>query len=670
MEKTREKSFLNIKSKLMAAVAMLLVAFFMVISSSYAWFTLSTAPEVTGIYTAVGANGNLEIALYTGNDNIGSNVGDTGKYDTWGNLIDLSQNDIYGLDKITLLPSAFQLLDGKAVSSSPLLTPDYGADGRVSKISANSIVGEYDGSVFKPIVAGATVTKGVKAIGTASSMTQQEIDYNNAITKLNAALALAQNYAGTSLSNSGSALANMAAKKGLENATTGYNVEFVVATGGMLDTLSLAADQLVIAMQNYYDAEVAVENKAAELATYQAAKYKWTGDDATDVKTLAAAEADTTTIKQFYNKYVAITTAIAAARTATTGVTLDNATWEQVTAIFITSNLVKIEDIRLNGYTMSEAKENASAIMSDLASGKGLQAQLPAGSGSYSDIAELCGNYSRSITVDINAGGLALDGMTARMITVVENAPTIKLADATEIVKPQFGAVAAADMSITTFYGYAIDLAFRTNAENSSLMLQTTPVNRIYAENGTQETMGHGSTMTFTATTTDFSDEQIQELMKAIRIVFTNKDTNEIIAVAILDADNAEKAEGITADLVLCEWEAKTISSGADTTLQTIELKAGENGGLATIAANDKGQTKLMDLAKNQQTEITAYVYIDGEEVDNTMVANGTSSMTGSLNLQFSSSATLVPMPYTPLQDQAASSSSSSSTPAQSGEGN
>ena len=58
-----QKSYVSIKSKLMAAVAMLLVASFMVVSSTYAWFTLSTAPEITGVKTSVGANGNLEIAL-------------------------------------------------------------------------------------------------------------------------------------------------------------------------------------------------------------------------------------------------------------------------------------------------------------------------------------------------------------------------------------------------------------------------------------------------------------------------------------------------------------------------------------------------------------------------------------------------------------------------------
>ena len=81
MKTTKKKSrdnYLSIRSKLVAAVAMLLVASFMVASSSYAWFTLSTAPEVTGIKTTVGANGSLEIALYTGQTEITSGVGSTG----------------------------------------------------------------------------------------------------------------------------------------------------------------------------------------------------------------------------------------------------------------------------------------------------------------------------------------------------------------------------------------------------------------------------------------------------------------------------------------------------------------------------------------------------------------------------------------------------------------
>ena len=49
--------------KLMGAIAMLLVASIMMSATSYAWFVLSTAPEVTDLTTTAGANGALEIAI-------------------------------------------------------------------------------------------------------------------------------------------------------------------------------------------------------------------------------------------------------------------------------------------------------------------------------------------------------------------------------------------------------------------------------------------------------------------------------------------------------------------------------------------------------------------------------------------------------------------------------
>jgi hypothetical protein len=118
MEKTKTVRMpAGIRNKLLAAIAMLLVSSIMMVSSTYAWFTLSTAPEVTGITTSVGANGNLEMALLTtdtfGNmGSIGSAVGDSSAVQavneaniTWGNLVDLSAAG-YGLNSIALLPAA------------------------------------------------------------------------------------------------------------------------------------------------------------------------------------------------------------------------------------------------------------------------------------------------------------------------------------------------------------------------------------------------------------------------------------------------------------------------------------------------------------------------------------------------------------------------------------
>ena len=62
----------TLKSKLMAAVSMLLVSAIMVSVTTYAWFILSTAPEVKGMSTTVGSNGALEMALL--NTETGANM--------------------------------------------------------------------------------------------------------------------------------------------------------------------------------------------------------------------------------------------------------------------------------------------------------------------------------------------------------------------------------------------------------------------------------------------------------------------------------------------------------------------------------------------------------------------------------------------------------------------
>ena len=116
----KNAEYKGIQKKLVAAIAMVLVASIMVVTSSYAWFTLSTAPEVTGITTSVGSNGNLEIALRNGSvESITNSEGYSfpAANNYWGNLVDLS-NEMYHLDDITLMPSALTAVEQKGVEYS------------------------------------------------------------------------------------------------------------------------------------------------------------------------------------------------------------------------------------------------------------------------------------------------------------------------------------------------------------------------------------------------------------------------------------------------------------------------------------------------------------------------------------------------------------------------
>ena len=97
-------------------------------------------------------------------------------------------------------------------------------------------------------------------------------------------------------------------------------------------------------------------------------------------------------------------------------------------------------------------------------------------------------------------------------------------------------------------------------------------------------------------------------------------------------ADGADGGAGIKADLLLYNYTY-------------------ENGVFTVGEAKDKNSA-ITALDQNVAKKVTAIVYIDGDIVDNTMVANAAESMSGKLNLQFSSDATLKPMENTNVRQE------------------
>ena len=143
----------QVTGKLMAAISMLLVSAILMCLTSYAWFILSTAPEVSNLKTTAGANGALEIALQSTNEagsgraEITSAVGSSHAKNAatvsntyWGNVVDLTEG--YGLDNIQLYPSRLKVnateVDGKTSymvdTGSILQVPQFGQDGRVTSL--------------------------------------------------------------------------------------------------------------------------------------------------------------------------------------------------------------------------------------------------------------------------------------------------------------------------------------------------------------------------------------------------------------------------------------------------------------------------------------------------------------------------------------------------------
>ena len=174
----------TLKKKLMSALAMLMVATTLMTTTSYAWFVLSTAPEVTGIATNVGANGSLEIALlnaetYEDLSLIRSGVGDSmvsknpSANNAWGNLVDLGYVE-YGLSNLTLLPARLMVTgsDGNyTVDTNLLAVPVYGFDGRVVELEQNTYSAIYQDGAFA--FTSGKKDYGVRAIGTSDALSAQ-----------------------------------------------------------------------------------------------------------------------------------------------------------------------------------------------------------------------------------------------------------------------------------------------------------------------------------------------------------------------------------------------------------------------------------------------------------------------------------------------------------------
>ena len=131
----------GLRERVIAVALLLLLSAAMMTSATYAWITLSRAPEVSNVSTTVTANGNLEIALVKedGSEPAESAVGDSSAALgqsvvnanlTWGNLVNLSDSS-YGLNNIVLRPALLGNVGN--LLSQPLKGVDYGEDGRLQQ---------------------------------------------------------------------------------------------------------------------------------------------------------------------------------------------------------------------------------------------------------------------------------------------------------------------------------------------------------------------------------------------------------------------------------------------------------------------------------------------------------------------------------------------------------
>lgn len=658
----------SIQKKLLAATSMLLVACIMLISASYAWFTLSTAPEIKGITTTIGANGNLEIALaddstWANPNDLKTSVRDKGNT-TWGNLIDVSEK--YGLEDISLLPSRLFLASADGISASPLQAPKYGADGRpFDWVDAQNAY--YSEGNDAHLIS--DTYHGVRSIGVSSSMTDRQLAYRSAKITLANAIAAAKAQAKASLENNGTDLANIVMKKAVDDAgTVTYGTAELTTIGNVLTGITTAQEQMLEAWEAAVISYAASATGEAIDSLNTEAKYLafkgameiaggYTVDTQAKTVTATIASGNITLdlpgeFTDYYTKIDAIAKKITSAKNElktlqdaeTAAAEKGKISWTDLTKVL--NYIVNAQAVTVNDIGYTALKTNLNSLLSDVLGGSGIEVQMPTGSGLYADIADFCGNYNATVS---------LQGITYGDITLGTADKPIKatMTTKTTVTTPYFTAAEAVvtngrapsnqganSNKLSDFYGYALDFYLRTNAANANLLLQVDEKQRIYGESTNEDTLGGGSNMTFTSQDINFTTDQMKKIMGAIRVVFSDGDSRQLLAVAALDTVNATKVNDtiVKANLKLCEYT--TPSENNAFVLRLTDADA------TTAGLQPKFLTKqeITSLPQNQAVKLTATVYLDGDYVTNDMVANALSSMSGNLNLQFATDQKLVPM--------------------------
>lgn len=672
----------GLRNKLIAAISMLLVSSIMMVSSTYAWFTLSTAPEVKGISTSVGANGNLEMALLTSGtdentntfenlDKIASAVGNSYQTAggnlgaanlTWGNLVDLSYSkdnthNFYGLDQIKLLPARLNVKNAGGVLAidknelaNLLLTPKYGDDGRVTTVTGTTLnSAKYEAANGK-FVSETTASYGVRAIGESADLTEQEAGlmaaktaYNKNLSEAKALVRDAMTKAGTNEGDPSNlqlftnGIIALATDKDLSVEQQAVIKDLVYAVNGALDKVDAAYGEVLKAYAASVTADAttykAFTAEVSALTTYTQIKAKLTENNIDTAKLPAELTTAYATFEQRKTEAQAAKDEV----DKETGANYKTAL----------NHLITVDEVLVNGLSPKKDVENSlfkqkkgstdqyepdvNRVLNSMKEyGGGVVVELPDSSGVVAYIGKVAGNYSATgvVDVDVNYGD---HSMTMNDVnTTIKTTATPDATVNTAISNLKAATATGATTYITNTYGYAVDLAFRTNAANSKLLLQSDGIQRIYDATETSNTLtqGAGSTMTFKkATGVELNDTSIEKLMGAIRVVFFDPKEGTIYGIAALKDFNTS-GEEYTGKLALMD---ATVNDGV--------MKLTEKTG-------DDAVTKatLMDLPQNTATRLSVLVYLDGDTVDNSMVANANESITGSLNLQFKSSATLVPM--------------------------
>ena len=617
------------KKKVLATTAMLLVAATVLIAVSYAWLVLSIAPEVTGIQTNIASNGALEIVLLNGDtyfntDKITTTVGGSKTWERnfhWSNLVDLNFEEA-GLSEIALLPARLNISASNPTKikdpTSILSVPVYDDYGVVASVDNDTFFATYSSEnkvfAYNPN----DPNYGVRAFGTSNSLSLQESAIISAKSVLTSHIKSAKSNAISAMKNNGTGLLAIITT---HSGTNVFGSEHLNTVESMVKSLQSSANfirdsirqGLIIVAASEIADETKFEN-AREAITTLDLNLIVDQFEATDVTLPSEFETLIANYDKIANTLVAAKGEINLLRTQETY------SWDNIKGVL--DYVINLDSgLYFNGVSFD--KVSSDQILN--ATEKKLT--LAKGSGAFADIADFVDDYNT--TIETIAGNINVEVLTA-----VDPAYLTALNDAVKDMEAVGGDAATGAIALDNLYGYAIDLGFRTNATISDLLLQTDAIQRIYEDSISTSTMGNGSCMIFDTNASNISETDLLRLADAVRVAFVTND-GTILGIAKLNISNYKKTDSTTIEIPLYLYDYTVSKDGA--------LIMGER---------NKEDSTLTPLEKNVTKAVSAIVWLDGDRVDNTMVAaEEKHSFTGTLNLQFASSADLIPAGMEYLKD-------------------
>ena len=661
----------HVREKLSAAGLGLLVAAIVAVSASFAWITLSRAPEVTGIATTLSGNGSLEIALskadgsqpeeYDIDENAPAKTDVVSSNLQWGNLVNLS-DESYGIDNLALRPAQ---LNTANLLNSPLWGASYGGDGRITQLDSNYAYAKYkDGSFIT------SKDLGVRAIATytttISEASQAEyVRVRDAVTAAHNAVNAAYGNERSGVAAKFGALGTMISKYAqdkLDKANPGTNLAPYI--GNMLPLYEMVQE----VMEKQKDAYVALANLQSYLhanntgTVYTPLTWKDLEDNkeaynAQDSKTdskngvvslvglkdfikdLGIIEKDISLLHQYKADYEQNSTKYYWGSWSKTE-KLDHPLYAIVADLIdYTSMTIDLNDDGKERKVVSLGSSDASALLN--ADGKERKAYV------YGGVLKRLEQMAIDETYRINGRAECTIKVSYFLTITIYGKAYTKANGASDFslnfTKSTEGKeLVPSDQVAEDTYGMVVDFWVRTNHETTKLTLEGATVlnesgevlrydgvNRIWGVTGDTEdgtltrestTQGGGSCYVYYADTPEDQSRSLR-LLEAMKVAFVSAN-GELLAQGEMDTQNYWAQNGrITVPMVL-DSETKTTYTYTD---EKNEEKIGR--AITTLHMDDAQR-------------ITAIIYLDGTQLTNDMVL-AASEIQGQLNLQFGSSENL-----------------------------